>query len=681
MSMQDIPLDKLSLSPQNVRPKPPTDSGIAELAASIQHHGLQQNLVVIPKNKREKTFAVIAGGRRLAALKLLVEQKNLHPKAPIPCRIEVDKQKASEQSLAENTLRLNMNPADACAAFETLVNKGQAVEDIARNFGVTVRFIKQRLALASLAEPIMQALRSGEITLDTAAAFADCPDQKRQADVFGRAQYNLSNTSWIKRLLSQDAVSSASRIAKFVGEEAFVAAGGNVTPQLFEDDRLYDNAELLDELALKKIDAEIAGKAETLGLSEIVPILEAHMPYHIDGMQPLPSTRREATAAEQADIDALEEQLEALHEQGDVDDLSDDAYQALQDQIDVLEKDLHIQNTALETYDPALKAQAVAYAFVDDTGTVIIGDRYYVPHAIMKTASKAQTASGEGTVPDSPRESAKLKDDLAEHRAMILAAGLAQAPDLAHDLGRFEVIVSLITNVSGPSAFALKARPLDRLSRPDLSGTIAAHSLHASLEALDDHWLHKDTYDGMFAAFQALPEAAKIAWFSFAVAHSVQSVKSYDPGAGHFQAHLFDAMAMTEADWWRPTVENYFGRVKKADCLAIAEEIGGTNLKAQLAGLKKGDIAQALEDVCAGKGHLSPKDRQKALAWMPEVMRFGSPQDVSHHSYGNRLKLRGLDDTGQTEVSDAAEPSVPADEDDLINPREDDETALQEAAA
>ena len=303
MSIQDIPLNKLSLSPQNVRPAAANDPGIAELAASIRFHGLQQNLVVNPKNKRDKTFAVIAGGRRLAALKTLAADGHLDANAPIACRVEPDKNRAAERSLAENTLRLNMNSADACAAFETLVNKGQTIEDIARNFGVTVRFIKQRLALANLAEPLMQALRSGEITLDTAAVFADCPDQKKQADVFERAQYNLSNTSWIKRLLSQDAVSSASRIAKFVGEDAFVAAGGKVTPQLFEDDRLYDNAELLDELARKKIDTEIAGKAETLGLSVIIPILDAYMPYHIDGMQVLPTIRREPTEAEQADID------------------------------------------------------------------------------------------------------------------------------------------------------------------------------------------------------------------------------------------------------------------------------------------------------------------------------------------------------------------------------------------
>lgn len=81
-----IPLNALSLSPSNVR-QTPGDDPCPHLLASIRDHGLQQNLVVIPKNKRTKTYAVVAGGRRLHALQALSDSGDLDPDTPIPCRI------------------------------------------------------------------------------------------------------------------------------------------------------------------------------------------------------------------------------------------------------------------------------------------------------------------------------------------------------------------------------------------------------------------------------------------------------------------------------------------------------------------------------------------------------------------------------------------------------------------
>ena len=68
--IQNIPLDKLVKSPRNVRKTPPSETAEAELRASIAAHGLQQNLVVAPANG-DGVHEVIAGGRRLAALKAL----------------------------------------------------------------------------------------------------------------------------------------------------------------------------------------------------------------------------------------------------------------------------------------------------------------------------------------------------------------------------------------------------------------------------------------------------------------------------------------------------------------------------------------------------------------------------------------------------------------------------------
>ena len=69
--IRDIPLSQLELSPDNVRKTPADASAFTELKASIAAHGLLENLVARaegPGRDGAGRYAVIAGGRRLAAL-------------------------------------------------------------------------------------------------------------------------------------------------------------------------------------------------------------------------------------------------------------------------------------------------------------------------------------------------------------------------------------------------------------------------------------------------------------------------------------------------------------------------------------------------------------------------------------------------------------------------------------
>ncbi|RWO03334.1 MAG: hypothetical protein EOS07_34765 [Mesorhizobium sp.] len=66
-----IPLGKLVPSKANVR-RVNSEAGKAELAASIEAHGLIHNLVARKAAKGRK-LEVVAGGRRLGALRLLLD--------------------------------------------------------------------------------------------------------------------------------------------------------------------------------------------------------------------------------------------------------------------------------------------------------------------------------------------------------------------------------------------------------------------------------------------------------------------------------------------------------------------------------------------------------------------------------------------------------------------------------
>ena len=65
-----VPLPKHSPHASNVR-RTDKRADIEALAASIAAHGLLQNLAVVASD--DETYAVIAGARRLAALKLLAK--------------------------------------------------------------------------------------------------------------------------------------------------------------------------------------------------------------------------------------------------------------------------------------------------------------------------------------------------------------------------------------------------------------------------------------------------------------------------------------------------------------------------------------------------------------------------------------------------------------------------------
>ena len=84
--IREIPLSRLALAPENVRKTPPDPRADAELKASIAALGLLENLVVrsdASHTEDAERYAVVAGGRRLKAIQVLVEHKVLDPGHPV----------------------------------------------------------------------------------------------------------------------------------------------------------------------------------------------------------------------------------------------------------------------------------------------------------------------------------------------------------------------------------------------------------------------------------------------------------------------------------------------------------------------------------------------------------------------------------------------------------------------
>ncbi len=265
--IQSVKVKNLSLSKDNVR-KTNREADIDTLAANIAAQGLLQNLIVTPL-KKAGHFTVKAGGRRLRALQLLIEQGTLPVDHTVPVLVLTDDDNAIEASLAENFQRVPMNPADECTAFNFLIQKGMTAEDVAKRQGVTTRFVEQRVRLAELAPCVFEALAAGEITLGVAQAYAVTSDIDRQARVFAQmsTSYYGDTPDNIRRAILNGTVKANDAKARFVGRDAYLAAGGRIEGDLFatEGDENWIDVDLIETLAAKKLEAAAAELAQSEG--------------------------------------------------------------------------------------------------------------------------------------------------------------------------------------------------------------------------------------------------------------------------------------------------------------------------------------------------------------------------------------------------------------------------------
>jgi ParB family chromosome partitioning protein len=267
----NIPLNKLVGSPLNVRKT--GGQTIENLAASIQAHGLLHNLVVTKATKGDK-HQVIAGARRLAALNKLAKEKVLPKTFDVPCRV-IDAEASTESSLAENTIRQAMHPADQFMAFQQLVADGFGFEEIAARFGVSATTVRQRLKLANVAPRLFELYRTDEINLDQLMALAVTDDRAAQERVWDSAQEWNRNPNVLRRALTETMVDVArDPRARFVGIEAYINAGGLIERDLFQPEHegyLTDPAKL-DRLAAEKLEnvaAEVRGEGSGLRSSRL----------------------------------------------------------------------------------------------------------------------------------------------------------------------------------------------------------------------------------------------------------------------------------------------------------------------------------------------------------------------------------------------------------------------------
>ena len=399
-AIRDIPLCQLALAPENVRKTSPDEAADAQLIASIKSHGLLENLVARADDPAEdgaERYAVVAGGRRLAALKALAEDGTLDALHPVPCKIAANGN-AGELSLAENVVRIAMHPADQVVAFSQLAKSGATVAAIAARFGVTERLVEQRLRLGNAAPELLDAYRADEIDLETLKAFSVTTDHDRQRAVWEQvsAQGHRPSAWQVKRLLTDERVPAGSPMARFVGVAAYEAAGGPVLRDLFADEYEHgvwlEDPALLIELAMKKLTAAADELSTRWKWAEAMADVDWSATARLGRIQPEPA---EPTDEEKAEIEKLRtrhDELVNMDEDEWTDALVEEA-EAIEPRLDEIEA----QVEARARFKPEDFAMAGCIATIGRDGSLQVIQGLVKPEDMPKETGDAADAQDAGS--------------------------------------------------------------------------------------------------------------------------------------------------------------------------------------------------------------------------------------------------------------------------------------------
>src|SRR3954454_9339559 len=362
MHIETLPLSKLVPSPANVRK---AKSDIGGLAASIMAHGLLQNLQVCPNGG---TYEVIAGSRRLAALKFLAKQKKIVADYVVACEVR-EGPDAVEISLAENEMREAMHPADQFEAFKKLAEDGKGEEEIAARFGVTPHTVRQRLKLAVVSPKLIAAYRKGAMTLDCLMAFTVADDYRTQEKVWaGLPDYARQRADAIRDALTEKHIAADSKLARFVGMDAYKTAGGAVLRDLFDADNAgwLTDRELVEKLAAEKLEAAaITVRGEGWKWIEIMPGIDWETLHRFGHAL---SERLPPTETQQREIEALTAEGKAIideHGEEPEDEAALDRLYEIQEQVAELSE-------GEESWPDAAKAEAGVVIGIGHNGELAI---------------------------------------------------------------------------------------------------------------------------------------------------------------------------------------------------------------------------------------------------------------------------------------------------------------------
>ncbi|MEL6687546.1 MAG: ParB N-terminal domain-containing protein [Pseudomonadota bacterium] len=361
MTIEYKALNDLVIARENTR-KTRSHDQIKTLAASIEAVGILHTLVGYEENGKTH---ITDGGSRLKALRLLAkgdaELGDLLKKIPVSL---CNKAHAIDVSLTANLVRQAMTPADQFTAFHKLHHVEQvAIEEIAQRYFVDSLTVKRILKLASLAKPIFEAFKAGDVSLEIARIYAGCGDIDRQLSVFDECGVDASPYR-IRRALRENTYLATAAKVEFVGLQAYLDKGGVLEDDLFEEKTVLLNGEIIDDLMVEAIET-LNRELLTQGWSEVH--YSEDRETHWSLVQKLGyrlHPKLNPTKKQQKTLDKLQEKMEAFETYWRLSDEDKAKYDALEKAYNQIEQDA-------SAFDPTDIETGLCYWYFSDNGPEI----------------------------------------------------------------------------------------------------------------------------------------------------------------------------------------------------------------------------------------------------------------------------------------------------------------------
>ena len=610
-----VPLNRLRVSKDNVRYTPADAMSDAELKASLASVGLLQNLIVRADDE-EGYYKVDGGRRRTALLQELATEDVYSEDMPIDCLlVEGDDALAVELSLMENLMRADMHPADQVEAFARLVHEGSTAAEIAARFGMAERAVEQRLRLGNVSPMLLQAYREGDTNLDTLKAFALTTDQKLQEEIWNNLHEARGYVGdyMVREILLEENMRGSTRIAEFVGVQEYEEAGGRVTRDLFANEDNHGVWLEEPELVYRLADLKLAAIAEELkdDWKWVESMYEFGYTEESKFNKVFP-VNGEFTPEEKASMKELTGRLEEIKKAG-VSDETRDEFNSVHRQIRAL-NDL---KASRNTYTEESREIAGCVVTISYNGKAKIVEGLVRPEDMPKARTKASEEVSWGDPQKKVRSetgySNKLMDVMRVERTKVVRSHLSGAFKEAFDLLLFQMCREIFC-VERYFSHALDV---------DLFRIGSRHGATDSMDidSLSIDWVKEKDEAAAFEKMRKLSKRKKEALFAACIAATYKGQLTVDTNAAPEVELVVDDLSIDFAKDYRPTAENFWGRISKGRILEIAEETLGAEWADAHAKDKKGDLAKAMEDAFAAGDEVpedvTPEGRAAALAWAP----------------------------------------------------------------
>jgi ParB family chromosome partitioning protein len=164
------------------------EDSLAELARTIEEHGLLQPILVRPDPERVEAYIIISGERRYRA-----HQKLGRERIQAIIRKPSDEKQARAIALVENVQREDLNPVELAEGYAQLMEEhGFSQEELAEKVGKSRTSITGTLAINRLPQQVREEAKKSTVSKSKLVELAQLGDEKRQLELWEKLKKGIT---------------------------------------------------------------------------------------------------------------------------------------------------------------------------------------------------------------------------------------------------------------------------------------------------------------------------------------------------------------------------------------------------------------------------------------------------------------------------------------------------------